>query len=120
MGADLLAWFSREKLPAMLAEANGARMISVAREIVATDRWNSFDRFHETNQTLLKAYETAGAKAELYTIPTGGMRGNGKWIIPEAQDVTDATLDLIQPVARRVLDYRWCPWHVTQWTAATA
>lgn len=120
MGADLLARFSREKLPAIFAEANGARMISLAREIVATDSWNSFDRFHETNRTLFKAYETAGAKAELYTIPTGGVRGDGKWIIPEAQDVTDATLDLIEPVARRVLDYRWCPWHVTQWTAGTA
>ena len=49
MGADLLARFSR-KGPAMLAEANGARMISLAREIVASDRWNSFDRFHETNR----------------------------------------------------------------------
>ena len=49
---------------------------------------------------LLKAYETAGAKAELYTIPTGGVRGDGKWIIPKAQDVVDATLDLIEPVAR--------------------
>jgi aminoglycoside 3-N-acetyltransferase len=114
-----LARFAREHLPTLLGEANGKRIISVAREIVATDRWNSFDRFHETNRTLIKAYESAGAKAELYTIPTGGVRGDGKWIIPEAQDVTDATLDLIEPLQRRVLDYRWCPWHVTQWTAAT-
>lgn len=114
-----LTAFARDKLPQILSAMDGKRMIETARGVVATDRWNSFDRFHETNQTLLNAYDKVGAKAELYTIPTGGVRGNGAWIIPEAQDVIDATLDLLEPVARRVLDYRHCPWHITQWSAAT-
>ena len=56
----------------------------------------------------------------MQTLPsTGGTRGDGRWIIPEAEDFSDATLDIISPIAKRLADYRKCPWHVAQWTAAT-
>src|SRR4051794_25746428 len=109
-----LARLCHEHLPGILAALDSRRAVQTVRDIVANDRWNSFDRFHETNRLLLSAYEAAGASAELYTIPTGGVRGDGRWIIPEAEDFNGATLDLIEPTARRLLDYRECPWHVVQ------
>ncbi len=106
-------------LPQFLASVDPARVVRTAGEIVTHDRWNSFDQFHETNRTLLSAYREAGCAAEFYEIPTGGTRGDGSWIIPEAEDFRDATLDLIEPDSRRLLDYRKCPWNVAQWSAAT-
>jgi aminoglycoside N3'-acetyltransferase len=111
--------FCQSRLPALLAAVDGRRLLQTVADIVANDRWNSFDGFHRTNRMLLAAYEAGGAKTQLHTIPTGGLRGNGKWIIPEAEDFRAATLDLVEPVERRLLDYRECPWHVVQWSAGT-
>lgn len=95
-------------------------MVAAVRRIVETDRWNSFDRFHDTTKTLVRAYEAAGATAEVYSVQTGGALGSGRWIIPEAADVRAATLDIVAPIRKRVLDYRRNPWHVAQWSASTA
>ena len=94
-------------------------MLQDVARIVETDRWNSFDRFHETTRTLVERYEEGGAGVEVTPIQTGGWIGSGRWIIHEAADVRSATLDLVSPVKRRLLDYRKNPWHVVQWSAAT-
>ncbi|HET6248479.1 MAG TPA: AAC(3) family N-acetyltransferase [Tepidisphaeraceae bacterium] len=111
--------FVQAVFPAILGAVDPGRAVDMAAGIVENDRWNSFDRWHETSRRLLSAYEASGAKAELYAIPTGGARGRGNWIIPEAADIIDAAVDLIEPSPRRLLDYRTCPWHVVQWSAAT-
>jgi aminoglycoside 3-N-acetyltransferase len=111
--------FTRNTLPLMHAAADSGRMLRSIETIVATDRWNSFDRFAETSNTLLKSYEAAGAKAELQKIQTGGALGSGRWIIPEAADVRGATLDVIAPVKQKILNWRENPWHIIQWSTAT-
>ncbi len=111
--------FLNGKLAVILSAVNPARAIEMAASIVENDRWNSFDRWHETSRRLKAAYDACGTSGEISSIPTGGLRGAGKWIIPEAADIVEGTLDLIEPVARRLLDYRQCPWHVAQWSAAT-
>ena len=67
----------------------------------------------------MAAYAEAGGRVETYAIPTGGGLAPGRWHIQEAMDVRNATLDLLEPVQRRVLDYRENPWHVVQWTTGT-
>ena len=109
----------REILPAILGATDGARMLQTVEAIVKTDRWNSFDRFHDTTSTLVDAYERAGAGAEVTPIQTGGHIGTGRWIIQEAQDIRAATVDVVQPFRERIADYKENPWHVVQWTAAT-
>ena len=111
--------FIQQALPSILNAVNPARAIEMAAAIVENDRWNSFDRWHETSRRLKAAYDACGATGEITSIPTGGVRGTGKWIIPEAADIVEGTLDLIEPVAKRLADYRQCPWHVVQWSAAT-
>jgi aminoglycoside 3-N-acetyltransferase len=114
-----LSRFCREVLPLLAGEADGARTLAAVGEIVATDRWNSFDRFHDTTRTLVSMYEAAGARAEVYPVQTGGRIGTGRWVIHEAADVRAATLDVVAPVQQRLLDYQENPWHVIQWSSAT-
>ena len=109
----------RETLPLMLRQASGKELMGSVRDVSATDRWNSFDRFHETTDTLVQRYEAAGAVAEVESIQTGGRIGSGRWIIQEASDVKSATVDVVAPVKQRILDWRENPWHIIQWGAAT-
>jgi aminoglycoside N3'-acetyltransferase len=99
--------------------ADGQRILRDVDAVVATDRWNSFDRFHETTRTLVQGYEAAGARAEVYAIQTGGGADTGRWIIQEAEDVLQARVDLVAPVRQRLLDYADNPWHVIQWSGST-
>ena len=73
--AKSLQRLCRETLPLMLREASGKELMGSVREVSATDRWNSFDRFHETTETLVRRYEVAGAHAEVESIQTGGRIG---------------------------------------------
>jgi len=114
-----LTRFCREGLPALLRAARGGRMLQAVAEIVETDRWNSFDRFHETTRTLGRRYEEGGAEVEVYPVQTGGRIGSGRWIIQEAAEVRAATVDVVRPVRQRLLDYRENPWHVIQWSTGT-
>jgi aminoglycoside 3-N-acetyltransferase len=114
-----LSRLCRQVLPKILAASDGRRMRSQVARIAQTDRWNSFDRFHETTQTLTELYERAGARCEVTPIQTGGHLNSGRWIIREAQDVTAAVADVVSPVRERLLDYRNNPWHAVQWTGAT-
>ncbi|MEE2754886.1 MAG: AAC(3) family N-acetyltransferase [Candidatus Latescibacterota bacterium] len=98
---------------------SGPRILRDIRSIFETDRWNSFDRFHDTTSFLLDAYEQAGVESEVYRIRTGGEPGTGRWIIREASDIRSATVDIVSPVKSRVLDYVKNPWHVIQWSAST-
>ena len=109
----------RGALPAILGASDGKGMMKMVEEVVRHDRWNSFDRFHDTTRVLVEMYEKAGAGAEVTPVQTGGRIGTGRWIIQEAQDVSSATLDVVRPFRERVADYRDNPWHAVQWTAAT-
>ena len=109
----------RQVLPLLMDRADGARLLGDVEAVVETDRWNSFDRFHQTSQTLARRYEEAGAGAEVYTLQTGGRVGTGRWVIQEAEDVLGATLEVISPIHQRLLDFQHNPWHVIQWTSGT-
>ncbi|NKB70055.1 MAG: M28 family peptidase [Candidatus Latescibacteria bacterium] len=109
----------RQTLPLILRATKGRGMVEAIAEIVATDRWNSFDKFHQTTQTLVRRYQQAGAQVEVYPVQTGGRLHSGRWIIREAADVGGATVDVVAPLKQRLLDYGDNPWHAVQWTAAT-
>jgi aminoglycoside 3-N-acetyltransferase len=115
----LLDQFCTHALRAIIGAVDGERMMRDVGDIVATDRWNSFDRWHETTQTLRRAYEQAGAAVEVDAIQTGGRLNDGHWRMHEAFDVRGGTIDIVTPQPRRVADYLRNPWHVAQWSAST-
>lgn len=114
-----LSRFNRLILPSLIQATRGSRILSDIRAICKTDRWNSFDRFHDTTATLVDRYESAGARAEVTSIKSGGHIGTGRWVIRETTDIVSATADIITPVRRRLLSYARNPWSVIQWSAAT-
>lgn len=114
-----LSRFNRQTLPSLIQETRGNRILSDVRAICKTDRWNSFDRFHDTTATLGERYESAGARVEVTPIQSGGHIGTGRWVIRETSDIRSATADVIAPVRRRLLSYARNPWSVIQWSAAT-
>jgi len=87
--------FCSEMLPLLHEAVRGERLLGTVEEIVSTDRWNSFDRFHETTKTLTRLYQEAGAAVEVRSFPTGGRLGSGRWVIHAATDVRSATLDVV-------------------------
>lgn len=111
--------FCREFLTLLRREVVGQRMLSSVRHIVATDRWSSFDAYERTSRTLVEEFESAGAATEVYSVPTGGAVGTGRWIVQEAETRRTAVVDLVYPVRERLLDYRTNPWHLIGWSAAT-
>ncbi|MEX0886040.1 MAG: AAC(3) family N-acetyltransferase [Phycisphaeraceae bacterium] len=117
--APRLRRFARNVLPSLHGATDGAAMMRLVERLVASDRFNSFDRFHETTATLTDAYEQAGAQVEVHGVQTGGRLGSGRWVIQEAGDVRSARLEMLKPERRCVADYRDNPWHAVQWTAAT-
>ncbi|MDP6776995.1 MAG: AAC(3) family N-acetyltransferase [Candidatus Latescibacteria bacterium] len=111
--------FCSTVVPMVRRRTQGKRALDDIRAIVETDRWNSFDRFHDTTKTLVRRYREAGVSAEVDAFQTGGRIGTGRWIIQEAADVRSATVDILTPVRKRIVDFASNPWHVVQWSAAT-
>src|SRR5262245_35926780 len=103
---ESLTTFCRDVLPLLKQHTDGKRLLGTVVEIVETDRWKSFYRFHETTQTLARRYEEAGAGVEVRALQTGGRIGSGRWVIHEAADTGGATVDIVHPVQQRVLDYQ--------------
>lgn len=100
-------------------QADGARIIRLVKAIVETDRWNSFDLFAKTTETIADAFADTGLKTERYRVQTGGEMGTGRWLIQQAADVMDATLDTVTPTEKRLADYRGNPWCAIQWACST-
>ncbi len=114
-----VASFADRLIPLLHAHTDRQRLAAFVNEIVATERWNSFDRFAQTSKTLLARFARAGAETECHRIQTGVGIGNGHWVIQEAADIRAATVDLIRPERERIVDYRQNPWQVAQWSAST-
>ena len=114
-----LSRFNRSQLPELIRETHGNRILGDVRAICRTDRWNSFDRFHDTTTTLVDRYRASGAGVEVTPIKSGGNIGTGRWVIRETADIVSATADVVSPVRQRLLNYSRNPWSVIQWSAAT-
>jgi hypothetical protein len=108
--------FCRDIVPLLHRRVSPERLVELVAEIVATDRWNSYDRFHQTSETLQRSLREAGASTEVYAVQTGGEIGGGRWVIHEAQDVRAAVVDIVHPVQRRIIDYAENPWQAIQWS----
>ena len=111
--------FCQKTLPLLDHHVKEDRIMEAVATIIETDQWNSFNRFHDTTKTLVRYYQEAGVDVEVASLPTGGEMGSGRWIIHQAADINKATVDIINPVGQRLLDYQDNPWHLIQWSGST-
>ena len=114
-----LKHFCDTTLKQLYRQSRGNRVVNWIAAIQDMEQWNSFDQFDKVVKTLEQAYDRVGADVETHWTQTGGRVGTGRWVIQEAADVRSATLDVVHPLRKRVLDYRENPWQVIQWSAAT-
>ncbi len=112
--------FCRDLLPGFVRAVDRSLLLDAVREITATDRWNSFDRFRATTDRLMARFRAVGAQPAVFRVPTGGPAGDGRWRIQEAWDIVAGSVDVTHPVSVPITDYRDNPWTVVQWSAATS
>ncbi len=94
-------------------------MLELVKNILKTDRLNSFDQFRKTNRTIARAFRNAGARTEITPLPTGGPCGDGRWTLQQCWDIVKARADVVSPVRHKLLDYRDNPFHVIQLSGST-
>ena len=111
--------FCQKSLPLLSHHVKENRLMETVETIIETDQWNSFNHFHDTTKTLVRYYQEAEVDVEVTSLPTGGEIGSGRWIIHQAANVNRATVDIIDPVGQRLLDYQDNPWHLIQWSGST-
>ena len=118
-GIPSLAKFIQTVMPLILEAVDPHRTIAMLEAIVENDRWNSFDRWHETSQRLQSAYEACG----------GARRSRAFQRVANAAPADGSSPKRPTSWRRRSIlsnrprgvwpSYRDCPWHVVQWLAAT-
>ncbi|MBT3379384.1 MAG: hypothetical protein HN742_32930 [Lentisphaerae bacterium] len=100
-------------------QTDDARIMALVSEIVNTDRWNSFDQFPKTTETILRAFSNQGLETESCRLQTGGRMGTGRWLIQEASEIQSATLRVVAPTQQPLADYHDNPWSAIQWGCST-
>ncbi len=90
-------------------EISGGLAKEYASKIYSTDRYNSFDKFHETAKYCAEVMESIGlVDVEVLSYRADGRTAYGDWIIPRAWDVEDAELEIVEPAefAGTIVRYR--------------
>ncbi len=94
------------------------------REIWETDRWFTFPKFGETARNIETRLKSIGlSQVEVIHTPADGTTKVGYWTIPQAWDVKQATLEIIDPEPapefRRLADYQKIPASLGMWSGPT-
>ena len=75
--------------------------VRCVERIHRTDRWFSFDKFHQTCRTVEKIMRDIGMQeVETLTWPADGVTDYGGWMMPLAWDAREATLEVVSPKVR--------------------
>ena len=107
---------------AVKAELSGERARDYTARIWDHARWNSFDQLQKTAAEIAAIMREIGlANVEVLEYPADGVTAYGGWVMPEAWDVEDATLEVAEPqVDQPVLArYRDCPMGLFMYSAPT-
>jgi aminopeptidase-like protein len=110
---------------AVRAEVNGNRAMDFVLRLYETDRWVTFPKFEETAKYLEETMVAIGLQdVERVELPADGETQYGFWTMPLAWDVTDATLEIIEPAVpsdlRVLANYRQVPASLVMWSGPTA
>ncbi|MFW6162560.1 MAG: DUF4910 domain-containing protein [Planctomycetota bacterium] len=104
-------------------ELSGETAKAFAARIWEHARWNSFDRMRDTAAEAAAIMREIGlADVEVLEYPADGVTAYGGWVMPQAWDVEDATLDIVEPEVPepRLARYRNCPQNLMMYSAPTS
>lgn len=103
-------------------EISGERAVAYVERIWQHARWNSFDKMQQTAQEIAIIMREIGLQGvEIIQYPADGVTCYGGWLMPQAWDVEDAWLEVVEPlVAEPILvRYRDCPHGLMMYSAPT-
>jgi len=104
------------------AELSGERAREFTARLWEHARWNSFDRMQQTAAEIAAIMREIGlADVEVIEYPADGTTSFGGWVMPEAWDVEDATLEIVDPPQSSsiLFSYRSCPMGIFMYSAPT-
>jgi hypothetical protein len=106
------------------SEVNGNRALDFVLRLYETDRWVTFPKFEETAKYLEETMVAIGLQhVERVQLPADGKTQYGFWTMSLAWDVTEATLEIIEPTvpfdSRVLANYRQIPASLVMWSGPT-
>jgi hypothetical protein len=105
-------------------EVQPARAMSDMRQIWETDHWFTFPKFEQTARNVAAMMRRAGLEnIEIVNVPADGVSQFGYWTEPLAWDVSQATLEIVEPAVdaghRTLADYQKIPASLGMWSGPT-
>jgi len=107
---------------AVKAELSGDKAKEYVARIWEHARWNSFDKMQQTASEIAAIMREIGMEeVEVIQYPADGVTAFGGWVMPEAWDVEEATLEIAEPSVPDPLlaNYQECPQALMMYSAAT-
>jgi hypothetical protein len=103
-------------------EYSGENARTLTAAIHGYDRWSSFAQYHRSGAYCAARMREYGLEdVELMEVPADGVTKFGDWAMPLAWDVSEATLEVVEPTgaARLLGNYREEPACLAMWAAPT-
>lgn len=103
-------------------EISGEKAREYACRIYEHDRWFYFKEMEKTAQVTSQMMREVGLQdVELIETPADGETSFGGWVNPEAWDVEDARLEIVEPAVKESLlaHYRQQPYSLMQYSTPT-
>ena len=102
-------------------EFSGENAKAYINRIWRNSRFNSFDKLRKTAWEIWEIMEEIGLIWEIIEYPADGITHYGGWVLPEAWDVGDAYLEIIEPQVDKPLlaSYKKCPHSLMMFSAPT-
>jgi aminoglycoside 3-N-acetyltransferase len=102
-------------------EFSGENAKAYINRIWKNSRFNSFDKLRKTAWEIWEIMGKIGLIREIIEYPADGITHYGGWIMPEAWDVEDAYLEIIEPQVDKPLlaSYKKCPYSPMMFSAPT-
>ncbi|MBC7330307.1 DUF4910 domain-containing protein [bacterium] len=102
-------------------EFSGENAKAYINRIWKNSRFNSFDEIRKTAWEIWEIMGENGLIREIIEYPADGITHYGGWIMPEAWDVEDAFLEIIEPQVDKPLiaSYKKCPYSLMMYSSPT-
>ena len=106
---------------AVKVELSGEKAKEFTARLWSHARWNTFSEMDRTATEIAAIMQEIGLEGvEIIRYPADGVTAYGGWVMPQAWDVEEATLEVAEPEAASVLaNYRECPMCLMMYSAPT-
>ena len=107
-------------LTAVQANLSGERAQALTTDLWGFDHWFDFAHFKRSaGYSAAQLQETRLSAVETLAFAADGETRFGDWVAPQAWDITEAELTIMEPEPLPLVKYTESPWGVAMWSAPT-